>query len=140
MVLPFLYPESIERGLMCISYTTIKSSLSGNEMGHMCEWGVFPMTAEQFRDTWVLDLVSDFEGAWRSGASTPFCTNALASLLFSAFVSPLVVVLAPLISAATPFQCLFFAFSVLRAPCHLPPFHSSFSHIYPLISISPLFN
>lgn len=63
MALPFLYPESIGEGLMCISYITIKSSLSGNEMGHMCEWGVFQMTAEQFRDIQVLDLVPDFEGA-----------------------------------------------------------------------------
>lgn len=63
MALPSLCPESIGKELMCISYITVKASLSGNEMGHMCEGGVFQMTAEQFRDTRALDLVPDFEGA-----------------------------------------------------------------------------
>lgn len=82
MALPFLCPEPIGKGLMCTSYITVKTCLSGNEVGHMCEWRVFQMTAEQFRDTQVLDLVPDFEGAWRPGTNTPFCTYALASLSF----------------------------------------------------------
>lgn len=63
VALPSLCPGSIGKELMCIRYITVKASLSGSEMGHMCEWGVFQMTAEQFRDTGVLDLVPDFEGA-----------------------------------------------------------------------------
>ncbi|OWK63035.1 Phosphatidylinositol phosphatase PTPRQ [Lonchura striata] len=48
--------ESIGKGLMCISYIPVKTCLSDNEVAHICEWGEFQMTAEQFKDTSVLDL------------------------------------------------------------------------------------
>lgn len=138
MALPLLYPESTWKGLMCISYITAKASLSGNEMGHMCEWGVFLRTAEQFRATQVLDLVPDFAGAQRSGANTPFCTYALAALsfqflfLFSLFLFHFY--LLPSLSNICSLRLL--SYGPLY---HLPSFHSLFSHIYTLIFLSPLF-
>lgn len=132
MALPFLYPESTWRGLMCMSYITVKASLSGNEMGHMCEWGVFPMTAEQFRATQVLDLVPDFAGAQRSDANTPFCTYALAALSFQFLFLFSLLFLLPFYLLPSLSNIFSLCLLSYRPLYHLPPFHSPFSHIYTL--------
>lgn len=118
---------------MCISYITIKSSLSGNEMGHMCEWGVFQMTAEQFRDIRVLDLVPDFEGAWR-----PFCTYApvFLFLLLLLLLSLLLLLhsdLLPSLSNICSLHLLSYRPHIAYLPFTLP------FHIYIPLFFSPLY-
>lgn len=139
MALPFLCPEPIGKGLMCISYITVKTCLSGNEVGHMCEWRVFQMTAEQFRDTQVLDLVPDFEGAGRPGTNTAFCTYALGSLSFLLLF--LLCCSCSTYICCHPLPTFFLCIFCLTGPyITLPPLHSPFSHIYTLIFLSSLFH